>query len=244
MNAIGKKIVTILSVLLLLGGCTAVEFLPAGQNRASSASSAIKTESSSSEAVSSGRELATPAEVVIYRKLGDNPATHVENVSCDRSIYQPESGGDKLFDQWGLSKSVYVFIGWFYMDENNKPTDWTGDKDIRVQADEQTPIVAVFNVYYRKADAPPKGTLELYCVIDSNAPVPANIIPGISDYPLPTPPDAILKEQLPAKQAQLRFEGWFTADATGNPIAKLKDTQLRLGIRETLRITAVYSKAA
>lgn len=183
-------------------------------------------------------EFAGKTTVSLYRKLGANQPVYIKTMACEDNSCTLQSDYKAMMDYWNISHNAYVFIGWFFVDEEGNPAKWTGDGLIKVKDGGNTPIVAVFNTMNGKDEK--VSSVLLYAKLGDAAPVRHFSTAYSGMYTVERDIDKLMKDWKLDKN-RYAFEGWYYASVSGEPRFLTEDEQVQVEPGINLVLTAVFT---
>lgn len=176
--------------------------------------------------------------ISLYVQLGGNAPYATETIPCGE-VYNFETDGKVLMNKWHISDRHYVFIGWFAMDKDGKPSKWLGEKGVKVAQGKNNSIIAVFNS--RPGISSDGTSLRTYIQVGSQKAVAAGQFIDQDSYSLPTDPATIVKEAGTSVDfKKYSFAGWYYMDNEMQPTEKLTETTFSLKPGMYLNLVAVF----
>lgn len=175
--------------------------------------------------------------VSLYRRLASNPPVLAESFEVTGNEYTFEKTKLQLIQEWHLSSTQYVFIGWFYMGEDGLPDKWTGDQTVKLKPGEDNAFIAVFNAMPNMETNTPAITT--YSLLDGKEPSIRERMANTGTYSLPD--EASLFSEWKIDSAKYAFAGWYYANGVGKPVEEHKEPIVRSEPGNTIRVVAVFT---
>lgn len=174
--------------------------------------------------------------VTLLRRLGPHSPVAVETVSCTEDNYLLKVDYRALMEDWGITKSRYVFIGWFFPDEAGEPDKWAGDGSVMLKKGTNTQLIAVFNS--RRSSDNGDAVVHTYLQLGTRTPQLTEITPGVTTYPLASGEDIASAHKVSTKR--YAFQGWFYADEMGKPLRRVDTDSLTVEKGMDAYVTALF----